>query len=363
MAHISVSREIGGRTLTLETGKVAKLATSAVIARYGDSALLASCMRANPREGLDFFPLQIDYREKTAAAGKFPGGFKKREGPPSEKEVLTMRMIDRPIRPLFPDGFIDEVQIQCWVMSHDGENDTDVIAGTAASAALAISNAPFEGPTATVRVARVFTDDGPQFVINPTVSQMEFSDLDLVLAGHKDGVNMIEVGAAEVAQGQAARVPGPARRTEDRVRGAESAGVDLDPAESGRALVAGDRELRRERLEGGVRKTEAVGLEDAHTVLQLEVALEDHLVAVEAADGEVVGGDVHRGKYNVFGTLQAVGDAIGKRAIRIRKKVRALNGVVSGSALYPVCGLPGGVSKPVIESARAVLVLRQVAGH
>lgn len=200
MAHISVSREIGGRTLTLETGKVAKLATSAIIARYGDSALLASCVRANPREGLDFFPLQIDYREKTAAAGKFPGGFKKREGPPSEKEVLTMRMIDRPIRPLFPDGFIDEIQVQCWVMSHDGENDTDVLAGTAASAALAISNAPFEGPTATVRVARIFTDDGPQFVVNPTVSQMEFSDLDLVLAGHKDGINMIEVGAAEVPE-------------------------------------------------------------------------------------------------------------------------------------------------------------------
>lgn len=200
MTHISVSREIGGRTLTLETGKVAKLATSAVVARYGDSALLASCVRAKPREGLDFFPLQIDYREKTAAAGKFPGGFKKREGPPSEKEVLTMRMTDRPIRPLFPDGFIDEVQIQCWVMSHDGENDTDVLAGTAASAALAISDAPFEGPTATVRVARVFTDDGPQFVVNPTVTQMEYSDLDLVLAGHKDGVNMIEVGAAEVPE-------------------------------------------------------------------------------------------------------------------------------------------------------------------
>ncbi|QYO64960.1 hypothetical protein [Leptolyngbya sp. 7M] len=147
-----------------------------------------------------FFPLTVDYREKTSAAGKFPGGFKKREGPPSEKEILTMRMIDRPIRPLFPDGFVDEIQIQVFVMSHDGENDTDVLAGTAASAALALSNAPFEGPTATVRVARVLTDDGPRFVVNPTISQMEFSDLDLVLAGHKDGLNMIEVGAAEVSE-------------------------------------------------------------------------------------------------------------------------------------------------------------------
>jgi polyribonucleotide nucleotidyltransferase len=198
--YVKVEREIGGRTLTLETGKVAKLCSAAVLATYGQSTVLATVVRAAPREGLDFFPLTVDYREKTPAAGKFPGGFRKREGAPNEKEILTMRMIDRPIRPLFPDGFIDEVQIQVWVMSHDGENDTDVLAGTAASAALAISDAPFEGPTATVRVARVHTDDGTRFVINPTITQMDYSDLDLVLAGHKDGVNMIEVGAAEVSE-------------------------------------------------------------------------------------------------------------------------------------------------------------------
>jgi polyribonucleotide nucleotidyltransferase len=113
-----------------------------------------------------------------------------------------MRMIDRPIRPLFPDGFVDEIQVQVFVMSHDGENDTDVLAGTAASAALAISDAPFEGPTATVRVARIHTDDGTRFVVNPTVTQMDYSDLDLVLAGHKDGINMIEVGAAEVGEAE-----------------------------------------------------------------------------------------------------------------------------------------------------------------
>jgi len=193
-----VEKEIGGRTMVIETGRVAKQATSAVFVTYGDSTVMATVMRADPRPGLDFFPMQVDYREKLSAGGKFPGGFRKREGAPSEKEILTMRMIDRPIRPLFPDGFIDEVQIQCWVMSHDGENDTDVIAGTAASAALAISNAPFDGPTATVRVGRIWTDDGPQFVINPTGSQMDYSDLDLVLAGHADGINMIEVGAAEI---------------------------------------------------------------------------------------------------------------------------------------------------------------------
>ncbi|MCC5787461.1 MAG: polyribonucleotide nucleotidyltransferase [Phycisphaerales bacterium] len=195
-----VEKEIGGRVMSIATGKVAKLATSAVIITYGESTVFCSCMRADPRPGLDFFPLQVDYREKTTAAGKFPGGFRKREGPPNDKEVLTMRMIDRPIRPLFPDGFIDEVQIQCWVMSHDQENDTDVLASNGASAALHISDAPFGGPIATVRVGRVHTDDGPVFVLNPTVTQMEYSDLDLVLSGHKDGINMIEVGAAELPE-------------------------------------------------------------------------------------------------------------------------------------------------------------------
>ncbi len=198
MGYVKVERDIGGRALTLETGRIAKLASSCVLATYGGTTVLAAVVRAKPREGLDFFPLQVDYREKTSAAGKFPGGFRKREGAPNEKEILTMRMIDRPIRPLFPDGFIDEVQIQCWVMSHDGENDSDVLAGTAASAALALSNAPFEGPIATVRVGRIHTDTGPRYVINPTVTQMEYSDLDLVLSGHKDGINMIEVGAAEL---------------------------------------------------------------------------------------------------------------------------------------------------------------------
>ncbi len=195
---IRVERDIGGRTLILETGVVAKQANAAVIAHYGGSTILATVVRAGPREGIDFFPLTVDYREKTAAAGKFPGGFRKREGPPSEKEILTMRMIDRPIRPLFPDGFIDEVQIQVFVLSHDQENDTDVLAGTAAAAALAISDVPFEGPLATVRVGRLHTDDGPQYVVNPTVSQLEFCDMDVVIAGHNDGLNMIEVGAAEV---------------------------------------------------------------------------------------------------------------------------------------------------------------------
>ena len=196
--HVIVEREIGGRTLRFETGKVAKLAHGAVVASYGDTVVLCTAVRANPRAGIDFFPLTCDYRERTSAAGKYPGGFKKREGAPSEKEVLTMRMMDRPIRPLFPDGFIDEIQLQCIVLSHDTQNDSDVLACTGASAALSLTDAPFQGPIATVRVGRVITEQGSTFIINPTVAQLDYSDIDLVLSGHKDGINMIEVGAAEV---------------------------------------------------------------------------------------------------------------------------------------------------------------------
>ncbi len=201
MSHvIQVEREIAGRMMRFETGRVARLATGSIIASYADSTVLATAMRADPRHGMDYFPLQCDYREKLGSGGKFPGGFRKRESAPNEKEILTMRMMDRPIRPLFPDGFIEEIQIQAWTMSHDGQNDTDVLACTAASAALCLTDAPFQGPVATVRVARILTSDGETFVLNPTHSQMEFSDLDLVLSGHADGINMIEVGAAEISE-------------------------------------------------------------------------------------------------------------------------------------------------------------------
>ena len=136
---VVVEREIGGRTFRVETGEVARLAGGAVMITYGESVVLTAAVRANPRPGLDFFPLQCDYREKMPAAGKYPGGFRKREGAPSEREILTMRNMDRPIRPLFPDGFIDEVQIQCFVMSHDSENDTDTLASSGASCALCLT--------------------------------------------------------------------------------------------------------------------------------------------------------------------------------------------------------------------------------
>ncbi|MAE61280.1 MAG: polyribonucleotide nucleotidyltransferase [Planctomycetaceae bacterium] len=196
MAHVSVEREIGGRTLKFETGKWAKQADATVVVSYADTVVICAVVRGDPRPGIDFFPLQVDYRERTSAAGKFPGGFRKREGAPNQKEILTMRLIDRPIRPLFQKGLRDEVAVQCWVESADGQNDTDVVAGSGAAAALAISSLPFNGPIATVRVGQV---DG-NFVVNPTIAEMEYSTLDLVLSGHRDGINMIEVGAQEVSQ-------------------------------------------------------------------------------------------------------------------------------------------------------------------
>lgn len=197
MAVTKVQMELGGRTLSIETGRMAKQADGAVVVQLGETMVLGAVVRAEPRnEDADFFPLTVDYREKLNAAGKFPGGFRKREGAPSNKEILTMRNIDRPLRPLFPKGFYDEVLIQCWVLSADGQNEPDVLAGIAASAALSISSIPFEGPVGNVRVGRV---DG-KYVVMPTEAQREYSDLDLLLCGHKDGLNMIEVGSHELPE-------------------------------------------------------------------------------------------------------------------------------------------------------------------
>jgi polyribonucleotide nucleotidyltransferase len=190
---------IGGKPLRLETGKLAKQAAGSVVVRYGDSVVLVTSSRAAaPREGIDFLPLTVDYREYAYASGRIPGGFFKREGKPAEKEVLTSRVIDRPIRPLFPGGWRYETQVIALVLSADGENDTDVLAITGASAALALSEIPFEKTIAGVRVGLV---DG-QYVINPTFAQRKESKLDLVVAGSKDGLVMVEAGAGEVSEAQ-----------------------------------------------------------------------------------------------------------------------------------------------------------------
>jgi polyribonucleotide nucleotidyltransferase len=190
---------VGHTTLRFETGKLAKQAGGSAIVRFGDSVVLVTaCRAASQREGIDFLPLTVDYREYTYASGRIPGGFFKREGKPSEKEVLTSRMIDRPIRPLFPSGWRMETQIIALVLSADGENDTDVLAITGASAALALSDIPSQKTIAAVRVGLV---EG-KYVINPTFAQRKESRLDLVVAGSKDGLVMVEAGAKEVTEEQ-----------------------------------------------------------------------------------------------------------------------------------------------------------------
>lgn len=197
MVEARVEREIAGRTFSFETGKLAKQASGAALVRFGGTVVLATAVGAPGREGLDFFPLTVDYREKTYAAGKFPGGFIKREGRPTTKEILTMRLIDRPVRPLFPDWYRDEVQVQCVVLSADRQNDPDILSMNGSSAALYLSpNIPFHGPIGAVRVGRI----GGQLIPMPTHQELEESELDLIVAGNDDAVLMIEGFAAELSE-------------------------------------------------------------------------------------------------------------------------------------------------------------------
>ena len=193
----TVEIDWGGRPLKLETGKVARQADGAVVATYGESVVLATVVAAKtPREGVDFLPLTVDYQEKTYAAGRIPGGYFKREGRPTEKETLVSRLIDRPIRPLFADGWRNETQVIITVLSHDMENDPDVLAMVAASAALTLSGAPFKGPIGAARVG--FIND--EYVLNPVIDEMIETRLDLVVAGTSDAVLMVESEARELSE-------------------------------------------------------------------------------------------------------------------------------------------------------------------
>ncbi|MBP8976525.1 MAG: polyribonucleotide nucleotidyltransferase, partial [Bacteroidetes bacterium] len=190
---------LGGKTFSFETGRFAKQADGSVMVRYADTMVLATVVGADkPVEGQDFFPLQVEYREKMGAAGKIPGGFFKREGKPSEKEILSSRLIDRPIRPMFPKDYKNETQILVTVYSSDKEHDGDVLGACAASAALMISDIPFDGPIAEVRVGRI---DGA-FKINPTFSELEKSDMDVTVAGTIDSIVMVEGEANEISESE-----------------------------------------------------------------------------------------------------------------------------------------------------------------
>src|SRR3982075_3883922 len=192
-----VELDWGGRKLVLETGKIARQADGAVVATYGESKLLATVVAApTPKEGIDFLPLTVDYQEKYYAAGRIPGGYFKREGRPTEKETLVSRLIDRPIRPLFADGWRNETQVIVTTLSHDLENDPDILALVASSAALCLSGAPFMGPIGAARVGFV----GNEYVLNPTLDEMADTQLDLVVAGTKDAVLMVESEAKELPE-------------------------------------------------------------------------------------------------------------------------------------------------------------------
>src|SRR5437588_8765099 len=187
----------GGKRITLETGKLAKQAHGSAVVRLGDNVILATAVaNPEPREGIDFFPLTVDYREYTYAGGRFPGGFIKREGRMSEREILTSRQIDRPVRPLFPEGFKCETQVIAFVLSADTDNDPDVMGINGASCALTLSDIPFMGPIGAVRVGLV----NGQFIVNPTYTEMRDSLLHISVVGTSDGIVMIESGAKEVKE-------------------------------------------------------------------------------------------------------------------------------------------------------------------
>src|ERR1700730_15385589 len=196
MSFVRESVTIHGMPLVLETGRLAKQAHGAVLVTYGESVVLVTAVSGDERPGIDFFPLTCDYVEKTFAAGKIPGGFFKREGRQRDEEILTSRLIDRPCRPLFPEGFRNDTQVIATVLSSDKDNPTDVLAMTAASAALHISEIPWDGPIAAVRVARV---DG-EFIAYPTFEQQAKGDIDLIVACSKDAIVMVEGGASEALE-------------------------------------------------------------------------------------------------------------------------------------------------------------------
>src|SRR5271170_3005284 len=266
-----VSLEVGGRTLTFETGKMARQAHGAVVARYGDTVVLATACMDSKATDKDFLPLTVDYREYTYSAGKIPGGFFKREGRPSEKEVLTSRLTDRPLRPLFPEGWSNETQIVSQVLSADSENDPDVIGVTAASAALYISKIPFVNPIACVRVGML---DG-KLVVNPTVAEQKTSAMNLIVAGSDEAIVMVESGALEVSEDTVAdalefahteirKIVKAIRELHDRVKPVK---VEVKPPEFDEALYKEITHKFGERLRDALDtakhpKSESYGLVD-----------------------------------------------------------------------------------------------------
>src|SRR5512132_2373140 len=261
-----VEKTFAGRKLVIETGRMAKQASGSALVQFGDTMVLAAVTVSDNQSPLPFFPLLVEYREKTYAAGKIPGGFIKREGRPSDNEILSARIIDRSIRPLFPDGFKNEVQVFIYVISADQENDADVLALVAASYALNASKIPFAGAIAGVRVGRV----QGKWVLNPTFQQLAYSDMELVVAASQDSIMMVEGGALEVSEADVVEALGIAHKgareliamQEELLRKNRVPKMAWSKAETPENVVARVKELAEGKI------LEAINQKEKHTRVQ-----------------------------------------------------------------------------------------------
>ncbi|HKY96761.1 MAG TPA: polyribonucleotide nucleotidyltransferase [Gemmatimonadaceae bacterium] len=297
-----IEREFAGRKLVIETGRMAKQAAGSALVQYGDTMVLAAVTVSDKESPLDFFPLLVEYRDKAYAAGKIPGGFIKREGRPSDPEILKARIIDRSIRPLFPEGFKNEVQVFIYVISADQENDADVIALLAASFAINTSKIPFMGPIAAVRVGRVQEN----WILNPTFQQLPYSDMDIVVAGSQDSIMMVEGGAIEVSEDDALQALTVAHGGIKQLIGFQNEmlnesrqpKMDWKKSEPAENIVARVKELADEKI------VEAINQLDKHTrmaaVEAVKSAVKEQVLAEYPENGKEISSLVGDSEYNAL---------------------------------------------------------------
>ena len=335
-----IETEFAGRQLSLETGRMAKQAAGAVLVRYADTVVLAAVTVSPNISTLPFFPLTVEYREKTYAAGKIPGGFLKREGRPSDKEILASRLIDRSIRPLFPEGFKNEVQVFVTVLSADQENDADILGVTAASAALSVSNVPWNGPLAAVRVGRV---DG-NWILNPTFQQLEFSTIDLTASGSADSIVMVEGGALEISEAEMLEALKVAQKGIQELVGLEQQLVKKAPpkklewkkAPVDETLVGRVRELGEAAVAKAINAKDKAGRGAAVKAIKEQVLAE---LAGEYADrGKEIGNEFEEIEYRTMRKqVLDKGERVDGRDLDTVRPISIETGVlprVHGSALF-----------------------------
>src|SRR5690554_5842380 len=295
---IKKSITIGGKEISVETGKLAKQADGSVVLQMGGTVLLATVVSAKEaKEGIDFLPLTVDYREKFAGSGRFPGGFLRREGRPSDYEILTMRLVDRALRPLFPDDYHADTQVMIQMLAYDEENQPDALAGFAASAAISVSDIPFNGPMSEVRIARI---DG-EFIINPTKTEIENADMDLMIAGSMDDIVMIEGETSEVQESdlvEAIKTAHDAIKKQCQFQLDLAAQVPTSSPKREYSHENNDEELKNKIHEATYAKCKAIavqGLADKHKRQELFGAVEEEVKALFSEEELDEKGDmIHR---------------------------------------------------------------------